>query len=201
MLALVGRRRPIPRRCAALSHEPRHDSARSHAGIHAAGIIDDAPMHGKERQSLEAVLRPKVAGAIALVEALRGKPLDFLALFSSSSAALGPAGQTDYVAANAFLNAYARQLAAEGVPARAVQWGAWREVGMAVAALAPAPLAGSEKVDHPLLQRRADVGARRRRCSARISTRGRSGCSTSIASAAPSRCFREPGSSRWRAPP
>jgi acyl transferase domain-containing protein/thioesterase domain-containing protein len=129
-----------------------------HAGIHAAGVVDDAPLHGKERQRMDAVLRPKVTGAVALVEALRGRPLDFVALFSSSSAALGPAGQTDYVAANAFLNAYARQLAAEGIPARAVQWGAWREVGMAVAALGPAPLANSEKVDHPLLQRRADAG-------------------------------------------
>ncbi len=129
-----------------------------HAGMHAAGVVDDAPLHGKERQSMEAVLRPKVTGAIALAEALRGRELDFLALFSSSSAALGPAGQTDYVAANAFLNAYAHQLAAQGIPARSVQWGAWREVGMAVAALGPAPLAGSEKVDHPLLQRRADSG-------------------------------------------
>jgi acyl transferase domain-containing protein/thioesterase domain-containing protein/acyl carrier protein len=129
-----------------------------HAGIHAAGVVDDAPLHGKERQRMEAVLRPKVAGAIALAEALRGRQLDFLALFSSSSAALGPAGQTDYVAANAFLNAYAHQLAGEGIPARSVQWGAWREVGMAVAALGPAPLAGSAKVDHPLLQRRAESG-------------------------------------------
>lgn len=129
-----------------------------HAGIHAAGVVDDAPLLGKERESMDAVLRPKVAGAIALAEALNGRTLDFLAFFSSTSAALGPAGQTDYVAANSFLNAYANQLAAQGIPARAVQWGAWREVGMAVAALGPAPLAGSEKVDHPLLQRRADTG-------------------------------------------
>jgi acyl transferase domain-containing protein/thioesterase domain-containing protein len=129
-----------------------------HAGIHAAGVVDDAPLHGKDRQSMEAVLGPKVTGAIALADALRGRQLDFLVLFSSSSAALGPAGQTDYVAANAFLNAYAHQLAAQGIPARSVQWGAWRDVGMAVAALGPAPLAGSEKVGHPLLQRRADTG-------------------------------------------
>ena len=129
------------------------------AAIHAAGVIDDAPFHSKERAGLDAVLRPKVSGAIALVEALRGRTLDFLTLFSSTSATLGPAGQIDYVAANAFLNAYAHQLAAEGLPARAVQWGAWREVGMAVAALAPTPLAGSEKADHPLLQRRGEAGS------------------------------------------
>ena len=126
------------------------------SAIHAAGVIDDAPLHSKDRASLGAVLRPKVAGAMALVDALRGRRLDSLTFFSSSSAALGPAGQTDYVAANAFLNAYARQLAAEGIPARAVQWGAWQEVGMAVAALAPMPPpAASERVDHPLLQRRS----------------------------------------------
>lgn len=128
------------------------------AAIHAAGVIDDAPIHSKDRERLAAVLRPKVAGAIALVEALRGRRLDFVTFFSSSSAALGPAGQTDYVAANAFLNAYARQLAAEGIPARAVQWGAWQEVGMAVAALAPAAQNGpSERVEHPLLQRRSNT--------------------------------------------
>jgi acyl transferase domain-containing protein/thioesterase domain-containing protein len=125
------------------------------AAIHAAGVIDDAPLHSKDRASLDAVLRPKVAGAIALVEALRGRRLEFLTFFSSSSATLGPAGQTDYVAANAFLNAYARQLAGEGIPARTVQWGAWQEVGMAVAALTPpAPVIGAERVAHPLLQRR-----------------------------------------------
>jgi acyl transferase domain-containing protein/thioesterase domain-containing protein len=126
--------------------------------IHAAGVIDDAPLHSKNRESLQAVLRPKVTGAIALVEALRGRRLESLTFFSSSSATLGPAGQTDYVAANAFLNAYARQLAGEGIPARAVQWGAWQEVGMAVAALTPpVPTGSSERVDHPLLQRRSNV--------------------------------------------
>ena len=126
------------------------------AAIHAAGVIDDAPLHSKDRSSLKAVLRPKVGGAIALVEALQGRRLDSLTFFSSSSAVLGPAGQTDYVAGNAFLNAYARRLAGDGIPARAVQWGAWREVGMAVAALGPAGhSASSERLEHPLLQRRS----------------------------------------------
>jgi thioesterase domain-containing protein/NAD(P)-dependent dehydrogenase (short-subunit alcohol dehydrogenase family) len=126
------------------------------AAIHAAGVIEDAPLHSKERRSIEAVLRPKVAGAVALVEALRGRPLDFLAFFSSTSAVLGPAGQVDYVGANSFLTAYARQLAAEGIPARAIEWGAWQQVGMAAAALAPSHAPGAERVEHPLLQRRVN---------------------------------------------
>jgi acyl transferase domain-containing protein/thioesterase domain-containing protein len=124
------------------------------AVIHAAGVIDDAPLHGKERSRLEAVLRPKVSGATALAAQLRGRQLDFIALFSSTSTVLGPAGQVDYVAGNAFLNAFGQRLAAEGLPARVVQWGPWQEVGMAVAAAAPVA-AGGERVSHPLLQRRS----------------------------------------------
>jgi thioesterase domain-containing protein/malonyl CoA-acyl carrier protein transacylase/acyl carrier protein len=154
LIAAVDASDPVAMRRVVADAEARFGAI--NAAIHAAGIIDDGPLHSKERHGLDAVLRPKVSGAVALVEALRGRTLDFLALFSSSSAALGPAGQIDYVAANAFLNAYAHQLAAEGLPVRAVQWGAWREVGMAVAALAPSPLAGTEKVEHPLLQRRSE---------------------------------------------
>jgi acyl transferase domain-containing protein/thioesterase domain-containing protein/acyl carrier protein len=123
------------------------------AVIHAAGVIDDAPLHGKERNRLEAVLRPKVAGATALAARLRGRDLDFFALFSSTSTVLGPAGQVDYVAGNAFLNAFGQRLAAEGLQTRVVQWGPWQEVGMAVAAAAPG-VARGERVSHPLLQRR-----------------------------------------------
>jgi thioesterase domain-containing protein/NAD(P)-dependent dehydrogenase (short-subunit alcohol dehydrogenase family)/acyl carrier protein len=124
------------------------------AAIHAAGIIDDAPLVSKARERFESVLRPKVAGAVALMDALQGRALDFVVFFSSTSVVLGPAGQIDYVAANAFLNAYARTLAAQGVPAHAVQWGAWRDVGMAVAALAPGLSAAGETVPHALLQQR-----------------------------------------------
>ena len=142
-----------------------------HAAIHAAGVVDDAPLHSKERQSLEAVLRPKVAGAIALVEALRGRQLDFLACSRHTSAALGPAGQTDYVAANAFLNAYAHQLAAQGIPARC------RAMGR-VAARSEWPSLRSDRRRF-LAARRSGIRccsgeqtlAAARRCSARPSTR------------------------------
>jgi acyl transferase domain-containing protein len=143
-----------PAALAAAFEEGERRFGRIDAVIHAAGVIDDAPLHGKERNRLEAVLRPKVSGAIALAARVRGRDLDFFVLFSSSSTVLGPAGQVDYVAANAFLNAYGQRLAADGLPARVVQWGPWQEVGMAVAAAAPA-VAGGERISHPLLQRRS----------------------------------------------
>ena len=57
------------------------------------------------------------------------RKLDFLLLFSSISSLVPPAGQVDYAAANAFLDAFA--LSQSGQPVTSVNWGLWSEVGMA----------------------------------------------------------------------
>ena len=59
---------------------------------------------------------------------------DFVMLFSSTSAAIGAAGQVDYVAANGYLNRLAEAQQQKGRPVFAVSWGVWSEVGMAAAA-------------------------------------------------------------------
>jgi hypothetical protein len=46
------------------------------------------------------------------MKSLSGLPLDFFVVFSSTSTAIAPVGQIDYVAANDFLNAYAQSRAA-----------------------------------------------------------------------------------------
>jgi hypothetical protein len=63
--------------------------------------------------------------------------LDFMVLFSSTSTVTAPAGQVDYVAANEFLNAYARSRTGRDRTRRtvAINWGIWNEVGMAAEAL------------------------------------------------------------------
>ena len=53
-------------------------------------------------------------------------------LFSSTAALLGPAGQANYAAANAALNAWSSMRTAAGGGATAVMWGAWAS-GMAAA--------------------------------------------------------------------
>ncbi len=99
--------------------------------IHAAGALDDRLLQLKSRGEAEAVISPKVLGAINLVEATLDDPVEFIVFYSSTSAYLGAQGQTDYAAANAFLDSFARDLAAKGLPAISVNWSIWQDVGMA----------------------------------------------------------------------
>ncbi len=103
-----------------------------HAVVHAAGIVDDRPLLEKEQVDIERVLAAKVYGTLVLDELTRTDPLDFFVVFSSTSVVTGPAGQLDYVAANAFLEAFAQ---ARPDRVSVITWGAWSEVGMAVESL------------------------------------------------------------------
>jgi acyl transferase domain-containing protein/thioesterase domain-containing protein/acyl carrier protein len=114
-----------------------------HGVIHAAGSIEDAPLQIKTRESAARVLAPKIQGTLVLQQALGDSKLDFLLLFSSISSLAPPAGQVDYAAANAFLDAFA--LSQTGQPVTAVNWGMWADVG-----LAARDVAGS----HPIVGRR-----------------------------------------------
>jgi acyl transferase domain-containing protein/acyl carrier protein len=101
--------------------------------VHAAGVAGAGMIQLKTREAAAAVLAPKIAGTRVLARIFRDRPLDFLALCSSTTAVLGPVGQIDYCAANAYLDAFAQFYAAEtGTCAVAIDWAAWREVGMAV---------------------------------------------------------------------
>jgi phthiocerol/phenolphthiocerol synthesis type-I polyketide synthase E len=103
-----------------------------HGVFHLAGVLDDGLIELKTRESIEAVLRPKVQGTRTLLEALDGIPLDFVVMFSSLSSVVGLAGQIDYAAANSFLNAVARHKhTLDGARVVSIDWGMWEEVGMA----------------------------------------------------------------------
>ncbi len=99
--------------------------------VHVAGVLRDAAVDNVDPDALAAVMRPKTSGAWLLHDRLRGAPLDFFVLFGSFTAVTGSAGQAHYAAANAFLDALAHLRRASGLPALAVDWGPWGEVGMA----------------------------------------------------------------------
>lgn len=104
--------------------------------FHAAGILEDGPLMLKSAETAARVLDPKVRGTLVLHEALADIRLSCFVLFSSISSILPPAGQVDYAAANAFLDAFAVKHKERVV---AINWGAWRDVGMAVRAASPHP--------------------------------------------------------------
>ncbi|HEY4590873.1 MAG TPA: KR domain-containing protein, partial [Thermoanaerobaculia bacterium] len=111
-----------------------------HGVVHAAGRPGGGVLQVKTRAAAEAVLAPKVKGALVLDELFRGWPLDFMVLFSSITAVLAQPGQADYAAANAFLDAFAQERSARGAFTLSLGWDAWREVGMAVDTAVPAEL-------------------------------------------------------------
>ncbi|MFW5434640.1 SDR family NAD(P)-dependent oxidoreductase [Paenibacillus apiarius] len=101
--------------------------------IHAAGIAGDGFIMNKTWQTYESVLRPKIAGTWILHELTREDPLSFFVMCSSYASIFGAAGQSDYVAANAFLDSFSYYRRALGLPSLTINWTGWRESGMAVA--------------------------------------------------------------------
>ena len=102
--------------------------------IHAAGVLDDGILLQLTPERFRKVMAPKIDGAWNLHQLTLDDPLDHFVLFSSGASVLGSPGQGNYVAANAFLDALAHQRRALGLPATAINWGAWAEVGLATRA-------------------------------------------------------------------
>jgi amino acid adenylation domain-containing protein/thioester reductase-like protein len=96
--------------------------------IHAAGRIDDAPVHAIAPQQLAAVLAPKVEGTWNLHEL--APRAELFVGFSSVASVLGSPGQGSYAAANAFVEALLQVRRSQGKAATTMIWGPWAGGGM-----------------------------------------------------------------------
>ncbi|MCX2953667.1 type I polyketide synthase [Lentzea sp. NEAU-D7] len=118
-----------PAQVATLVREVRSHFGELHGVVHAAGVAGGGLLQTKTEEQAAAVLAPKVAGTLALADALRDDPVELLVLYSSVASLTVGVGATDYSAANAFLDSFAVVEANTGGVAKrvvSVAWGPWQ---------------------------------------------------------------------------
>src|SRR5262249_44839267 len=98
--------------------------------IHCAGVLQDGILEQMEWSRFTAVTAPKVRGTWLLHRYTRGCALDHFVVHSSLLSLTGSAGQGNYTAANAFLDAVVALRARAGQPALGINWGPWSEAGL-----------------------------------------------------------------------
>ena len=97
--------------------------------VHAAMVLDDAPIEVLTEERMWNAMGPKVMGAWNLHTLTADAPLDFFVLFSSFSSMTGNPGQANYCAGNAFLDSLAYYRRSRGLCALTLNWGMVGEVG------------------------------------------------------------------------
>lgn len=98
--------------------------------IHCAMVLADAPLARMTASQMDAVLRPKIAGAWNLHRLTQDLALDFFVLYSSVSSMIGNIGQANYAAANSYLDALAEFRREAGLPGTSICWGPIGSVGV-----------------------------------------------------------------------
>lgn len=109
-----------------------------HGAFHAAGLAGGGLVQLRTPEEAAQVMGPKVLGTLHLDHALSTQDLDFLFLFGSNAANVGDFGIADYVAANSFLDAFAHACERRVLT---IDWGPWKDAGMAVNTDLPEALA------------------------------------------------------------
>ncbi|XP_028289099.1 highly reducing polyketide synthase sorA-like [Parambassis ranga] len=92
--------------------------------FHSAVVLHDGLIETLDKSLYEKVFRPKVNGVLNLHHATLHCQLDYFVCYSSISAFLGNASQTNYAAANTFLDMFCQYRRKLGLPGQSINWGA-----------------------------------------------------------------------------
>jgi acyl transferase domain-containing protein/acyl carrier protein len=100
--------------------------------IHCGGINHDKLIVGKEWTEFKDVLAPKTKGTYQLNKLTAEEPLDFFIVCSSVVSVLGNIGQSDYAAANGFVDTFMEYRRRNGFPGKSItiNWTLWDQTGM-----------------------------------------------------------------------
>lgn len=99
--------------------------------VHAAGVSSDGPIADRGDEMFETIFSPKVYGTWLLDYLTREDDIDFMILFSSVATLFSAFGQSDYVAANAYLDAFSAHRQKQSKRTLTINWSTWKETGMA----------------------------------------------------------------------
>ena len=95
--------------------------------FHSAMVLDDCLLKDIDERRFRKVMEPKVAGVLNLHKYTKDLALDYFVNFSSL---IGQTGQGNYIAANAFLDAFSHFRRAENLPATTINWGVFKDTGV-----------------------------------------------------------------------
>ena len=126
--------------------------------FHLAGELGDGMIYQQSWDQFMRVMKPKVVGAWNLHMLTSDIPLDYFVLFSSVVSVLGAPGQSNYAAANAFMDSLGHYRRSQGLPALSVNWGPWDSPGM-TSSLSSADISRWKERGFDLVARERGFGA------------------------------------------
>ena len=92
-------------------------------------VLQDTLFSNMSLDTMQKVLGPKIDGTNNLDQVFHDDELDFFILFSSSACVIGNSGQTNYAAANGYLNSLSRQRRRRGLAASTLDIGRVAGIG------------------------------------------------------------------------